>query len=319
MLNRDTVLEVLRKQGPSLPVQIKKAIGIGDTFMIGAILTELKEAGKLLVSNTKRGGSPFYYLPEHAPRLADFITDLDEKERRAAFLLKEKKILRDKQQDPLMRVCLRQIKDFSMPLEVRLPEGAEIYWKWYLISNAEAETLIKQDLGVLPAETPLPPPLVPAPTPAVVAEQAPIPASIPEKQVITQETKQKTKAPKKELVMEQEMPQEKALQSAHDDAFLTQIMDYFAEKKIIISKQEIIRKNNEMDFELTVPSVVGSIDYYCKAKNKKKNSDGDLSSAYLKGQMRKLPVLYITTGEITKKAKEMLGHEFKGMVFVQLT
>ena len=95
MLSREGVLDVLKTKGPSIPVQIKKAIGAGDTFMIGAILTELREAGQIKVSNTKRGGSPFYYVPEHAGRLVNHIPDLGEKDRRAALLLQEKKILKD--------------------------------------------------------------------------------------------------------------------------------------------------------------------------------------------------------------------------------
>ena len=41
-----------------------------------------------------------------------------------------------------------------------------------------------------------------------------------------------------------------------------------------------------------------------------KTNDKDLSSFYVDGQMKKLPILYITTGELTKKAKEKLEKEF---------
>ena len=67
-----------------------------------------------------------------------------------------------------------------------------------------------------------------------------------------------------------------------------------------------------------MPTAVGNVDYFCKAKNKKKCNDGDLSSAYLKGQAKKMPVLFITTGEVTKKAENMLENEFKGMILKQI-
>ena len=67
-----------------------------------------------------------------------------------------------------------------------------------------------------------------------------------------------------------------------------------------------------------MPSVVGEVDYYCKARKKKRINDGDLSSAYVQGHVKKLPVLFLTTGELTKKAKEMLGKEFQNMIVKQV-
>ena len=62
-----------------------------------------------------------------------------------------------------------------------------------------------------------------------------------------------------------------------------------------------------------MPSAVGSLIYYCKARSKKRISDSDLSSAFVQGQLKKLPVLFLTKGELTKKAKEMLSKEFKSI------
>ena len=69
----------------------------------------------------------------------------------------------------------------------------------------------------------------------------------------------------------------------------------------------------DLDLIVEVPSAVGSLTYYCKAKNKKRISDSDLSSAFVQGQLKKLPVLFLTKGELTKKAREMLSKEFKNI------
>ena len=58
---------------------------------------------------------------------------------------------------------------------------------------------------------------------------------------------------------------------------------------------------------------MGVLPFYCKAKNKKTINDGDLSSVFIQSQSRKLPVLLLTTGDLTKKAKELLEKEFRGM------
>ena len=50
-----------------------------------------------------------------------------------------------------------------------------------------------------------------------------------------------------------------------------------------------------------------------KAMSKKKIDHADLALAFVQGQLKKLPILFLTAGELTKKAKEMLQKDFKGM------
>lgn len=310
MITRERVLAVLKANGPSLPVQIKKALGEGDTFTVGAVLTELRAAGLIRISTVKRGGSPFYYLPEHRGRLVNFLSDLGEKEGRAARLLQEQRVLNDHDQDPLVRVCLRQIKDYALPVEVKTKDGETLFWKWFDVSNTEAETLIRKALGVPEPKPPEPvktspaqaaDPVVPEmPTP-VVHKPIPLPAE-------------------KTPVQQVAQPAAKVLKEVDDtgDDFLKDVLAYFAEKHIQVVDRKVVRKNAEVEFVVSLPTAVGRVEYYCKAKNKKRSNDGDLSSAYVQGQLKKLPVLYLAAGEVTKKAKEMLAHEFKGMVLVQL-
>lgn len=303
MLTRDRVLAVLRMRGPSIPVHIKKAVGQGDTFMVGALLSELVKANKARVTTLKRGGSPFYYVPEHASKLENLIPELGEKDQRVAQLLRSEKVLRDKTQDPLTRVSLRQIKDFAVPLDVRLPDGQEIFWKWYLTSREEAEGIIKKLLGIQPEPIKKE---VSKKEPEVVVEKPP-------KADVPKPTKKVEKPVQKPL-------EEKTLKAVDDtdDPFYKQLQAFFKKSDIQVISKEIIRKNSDIELELAIPSAVGRLEYYCKAKNKKKCNDGDLSTAYLQGQMRKLPVLFLTTGDVTKKAIGMLQKEFKGLVLKQL-
>ena len=91
------------------------------------------------------------------------------------------------------------------------------------------------------------------------------------------------------------------------------------EKKIEIVERKIIRKGSEIDLIIRVPSAVGSLEYYCKAKDKKSLSDSDLSSAVVQGQLKKRPVLFLTTGKLSKKAKDFLNTELKnGLVIKNL-
>jgi len=115
--------------------------------------------------------------------------------------------------------------------------------------------------------------------------------------------------------VKKEPPKEKK----EEDPFLNQLVEYFKDKKIELVGSKVIKKKTEVDLILKVPSVVGDIEYYCKARNKKSVSDADLSAAVVQGQLKKLPVLFLTTGELTKKAKELLNTELnKGLLIKKI-
>jgi glycerophosphoryl diester phosphodiesterase len=91
-----------------------------------------------------------------------------------------------------------------------------------------------------------------------------------------------------------------------EDELSPLLENYFSKLRITIEQKEIVRKNSEIDFLLKVPSAVGKITYYCKAKSKNKCDEKDISAAYMEAQTKKLPLLFLYTNEITKKAEDML-------------
>jgi hypothetical protein len=89
------------------------------------------------------------------------------------------------------------------------------------------------------------------------------------------------------------------------DDFTPKIKTFFKKLDIQIDHQEVLRKNTEVDLTVKVPSIVGNMTYFCKAKSKLKCDDRDLSAAYMEAKMKKLPLLFIYSNEISKKAQEM--------------
>jgi len=314
-LNKDAVLKVVQMKGPCIPNDVRKELG-GENLIIGAILSELSSEGKVKVTNTKVGGTPAYYCSGAEPRLINMIKYLNEKDRGTAEILKQKKVLKDSELTPLLRVSLRNIKDFARPLEVSVKGQKEIYWKWFLTPTQEAEQLIFKK--VKPAFKPEIKAPEPAPVPIAKKEEkieAPKPVVEPKKE-IKEEKKEREIKPKEEKKEEtqkelgisvEEIEREK-------DVFFKKVWEYFKTNDIQIIDYKIIRKKSEIEFTIAVPSRIGSQEYYCKAKGKAKVNDGDLSTVYVQGQAKKLPVIFITTGELTKKAKDMLSRDFKGMV-----
>ena len=98
-----------------------------------------------------------------------------------------------------------------------------------------------------------------------------------------------------------------------DDAFIEKIKSFFEENRIRILDLKVKRKNSEANMVVSIPSVIGDLRFACKAKNKKRITDADLSTAQLYAEQNKLPLLFITTGELTKKARVVLDEHFKGL------
>ncbi|MBI4143527.1 hypothetical protein HY487_01435 [Candidatus Woesearchaeota archaeon] len=307
---RERIVEIVKAKGPVLPVQISKEIG-SDILMASAHLAELTASQRLKISTIKVGGSPLYYLSGQESMLQKFTGNMNDKEKKAFDLLSQQKVLRDSEQEPVIRVALREIKDFAIPLNVTHDGNREVFWKWYLAPNDEAEGIIKSKLDIL--EKPVEKKIEekkPEVQKQVMKEKIEQRAEPVQKQAIKEKTEAKTEVPQKEA--KKYKPREK------DDIFLKDIMKFFEKNKVSIISSEIIKKNSEIDFIVQIPSVVGNLQYYCKARNKKKISDSDLSNAYVKGQLKRLPVIVLSPGELSAKANEMIGKELNNLTFKKI-
>ena len=289
---RERIVEIVKQKGPVLPVHISKEIG-SDILMASAHLAELTASKRLKISTIKVGGSPLYYLQGQEEMLQKFIGSMNDKEKKAFDLLSQSKILRDAEQEPVVRVALREIKDFAIPLNVTHNNNKEMFWKWYLANNEEAEGLIKQKLQIL---------------------EKPIERKVEQETIKRQEEKpiQLTQQQTKEKTTKKYKPRDK------EDNFLKDIMRFFEKNRINVISSEIIKRDSEIDFLVELPSVVGNLQYYCKARNKKKISDSDLSNAYVKGQFKKLPVIVLSPGELSSKAQEILAKELNNITFKKI-
>lgn len=298
MGTREDILKIIETKGPVIPVQIAKGIG-SNILIASAHLSELSSNKEIKISSLKVGSTPLYYLPGQEEKLQQFIDNLPGKERQAFNLLKQNKTLRDSKVEPAIRVALRQIKDFAVPLQVNFNGATEIFWRWFLITNTEAEESIKSILKPEVKTKPEPPKEVKK----EVQEELKKP-----KEVIPTEIKPK-KEEKKEI---------KPIKEKKPSNFLDEIKKYFGKNSIEVLEENLLRKGSEYNFVIRLPSAVGTLSYFCVAKSKKRLNDGDLSSAFINAQSRKLPLLFVTKGILTKRAQEMLEKDFNGMKLKQI-
>jgi hypothetical protein len=345
-MRENAIIEFLSNNGPSTPAQLAKYLNINQIFasaMLGETVSNNKE--KIRISNLKiGGGSPLYYIREHEDRLQNFSQNLNAKDRQAYELLKTKKILRDREQSALVRVSLRQIQDFAVQLNITRAGNTEIFWKWHMLTDKEAESEIRKILGIHHEEK-------------TVKEEN------KEKKETGQETSPEKTGKYKDLSMpktdikeinqkqesnmqngqemikempnivirkenqmkigEKEQSQDRLqMQGSQGDlnaefsikypkGFGKRVIDFIEQKGIKIKNYEQIKKNKEFTMILSVPSSVGSSRFYCKALDKKKISEGELALAIVEAQERKLAGLFMTTGELAKKTEAKMETIFK--------
>ncbi|MEM4268174.1 MAG: hypothetical protein QXK37_05080 [Candidatus Woesearchaeota archaeon] len=330
MIIAEKVLQLVREKGPLVPTKLTGDLG-QPTIIIGAILSDLASTGKIKVSALKVGGSPLYYTSEQASRLQEFTKYLNEKDQQSVELLRKKGIMRESELTPLQRVSLRNIKDFAYPLEVVTGETKEIFWKWYLLSDMEAEKMVREIIKAKEDEK-------------HKDKEAQQEHKEKSKEFVSDDSerdynKKEHLREKKSDIKKNEQEDKRqhiktrntAEKTTEDfiigdnsddfnihDQFHKEVLKYFKQNNISIKEARLVKRNSEFDYIIEVPSSVGTIEYYCKARNKKNCNEGDLATAFVKGQEKKLPVLFLTTGALNKKAQEMLGKEFKGMKVLRM-
>ncbi len=367
MQDHDKILSFMKMIGPTTPTAVAKNIK-SDVLLASALLSDLSAQNKVKVSKLKiGGGSPLYYLAGQEEQLFKFAEgNFNPKDYQVLLQLKDRRLLREKELELLGRVALRNLKDFAIPLNVNIQGQTELFWKWHLLSNEEANKMIgdfvnnqnkeisaekvveetKTEESTIEKEEYVPKkediiekvePEVKKPISEVRPKNEPLESKEEEKlepEVKSEPVVEKVEQPKiktlepevkkERPIIEKKEEQKKLhieekksfIQKVKDkvtkkrktveDEFFPQIEDFFSKLNITIDQKETVRKNAEMNFILRVPSVVGIMTYFSKAKNKSKCDEKDLSAAYMEAQAKKLPLLFLYTNELNKKSLEML-------------
>ncbi len=272
---KERIVSFIEQKGPSLPVQIASYISSSPIFA-SAFLSELYAEGRLKLSNMRVGSSPLYYLKGQEPQLENFVSHLNHKEKEAFFLLKEKKMLEDEKQEPAIRVAIRQIKDFAIPVKVRINEESKFFWRHFLLPENEIKEVV---LSFLP----------------------------PEKREERKDIKAEAKKDENKIIESQVVADSKEVKEKKKKAkqkeynFCQKIKDYLIVKDIELL--EIINeRKKDFSAKVRIDTLFGKQEYYLAAKDKKKISQDDITLALQKAQTEKMPALLISPGEIDNKA-----------------
>lgn len=303
MIDKEQVLQMVKMKGFVVPSDLVRQFH-SDTFIMGAVLSDLVHDKKLGVSTVKIGGSPVYYPPESKEKLLDLVKYLNEKDKATFALLQKQKVLSDTEQTPLVRVSLRALKDYAKPIEVTANSQTKLFWKWYLATDEEVHNTLKT--------------LLVQQSPQSLQSSAPSlqPQPAVEKEKIKQKEERQAHLAKPPPSLAPEAPSLalplSSPQQLPTDPFTQKVINFFQQKGIVLIEAHLLKKG-EVECLVDVPSPVGTIHYFCKAKQKKKCSEGDIATIFVAAQMKKLPALLLTTGEIPKKLGEKTAVEYPNM------
>jgi len=270
--NKQKIISTIKERGPSFPTRISRETGISPLF-VSAFLAELVSEKKLRISNMKIGSSPLYFIEGQENTLEKFMDYLDPREKEAFLKLKDSQILQDDQQDPVIRVVLRKLKDFALPVTVRIDGETKLFWRYFLLPYNQTKAKIEE----------------------LVTRKT---QKIPEKE---------TKEEHNSQIKEKEIPTQKPKTSKpkQPSEFANNIKSYLAAKDIEIL-QEISSKKREFISKVRTDTHFGKQEYFLIAKDKKKITTNDLTIALQHAQTNKMPSLFLSPGEPDKKAQEHL-------------
>ncbi len=390
MPTAEEVYEYVKEKGTVLPINVAEHFNI-QTLFASAFLSELVSKNKIKVSFLKVGSSPIYYVEEKKELLEQYIDNLHEKEQKTLMLLKSKKILEDIKLELLDRVALRKMKDFAVPLNVTIGYENRLYWKYYTITDEEAENIIKKMLlNTIEKETEekeekekaieeikeiekteygeqkeknmlekkqeetilnenkkekrilekleekhLKQKIETKPIKekteyktkekTTIEKDEKIKTEYEEQkeQKIIKETKttnkkkEKTKENLKQYTIKlQEEDKSKTILSK--DSFGKKLLEFFEEKNIQILYVEIPKKETEVYGVIIIPSVIGELEYFFYAKNKKSINEKDIKEAFVESTILGYPLLFLAKGKISKNAYSFSNSKLKSCTIIEL-
>lgn len=277
---KNKALDFVRAIGPAMPTQVAKEIKIPPLFA-SALLSQLISEKSMKVSHLKIGGTPLYYIEGQKEKLLNFTNHLPNIEKEICERLQKEGIIADESVRLAEKVALRNIKDFSVPLSVKVGERKKIFWKWFELSQEDSLSKIEKLLRVY--------------------ERKPIKEGVKEVREEIKEGEAKEEEAREITKEEGDKPKPAKID------FSEKIKEFLAYNKVKILEENVIRRNGEIEFMLQLNSSLGKMTFFAIAKNKKVLTPADLTLAYYRSQEKKLPLILLNSGRFTKKAEERAG------------
>jgi len=301
------IVSFIKIKGPVLPIHIFKETKT-TLLLSSAFLSDLVSEKTLKLSYLKVGGSPLYFLPGQEAMLENFHIHLPKKEQEAFKLLKDRKVLRDDEQEPAIRIALKNIKDFAMPFSVKLRDSQLVFWQYFSLSEEDARKIISEMLESAYPEKTIAEPKIEETQPVIIAEVPKIEQVIEEKPEIKITVESKSEEKTIEPIFKTEVKEKTKHQKPIP--FLEQTKAFLISKNIEFLGVEKIAKK-----EIFIKIKQDGKETLLLALDKKKVDESDILKAYKRAQTLNLPYTILARGETSKKLKESIeAHKTMGNI-----
>ena len=266
------IINILRIQGPCLPVHIAKGIDMSILFT-SAFLSELISERRIKTSNMRVGSSKLHFLEGQEFKLEKFAHHLKSKEKEAFEILKQKKFLEDEKQEPAIRVALRAIKDFAIPIE----RNGKIMWRYYI--TPESEYKVEQETKNK---------LIPKPLPKIQEEVS------KEKELGIFDKNERKPVIKKNK-------KRKSSNQKKDEKFFNKVKEHLSRRNIEILDIIGFSKN-----DLALKVNANQREYLLIAYNKRRIKEEEIIKASNKASELRLRYIILSLGEPLKKLNNLI-------------
>ena len=199
-------------------------------------------------------------------------------------------------------------------IEVPEPPKVEVKEEAKVEVKEEAKVEVKEEVKVEVKEE------------AKVEVKEDVEKEVPEEEEVV-EVKVKKKVKKKVVKKKKvEVEKQKKLKKENEEVdeivkdkdLLETLNKYMASNGIEIIRTLVIKNNREINMIVKVPSQAGDLKYFVKARKRKRLNEGDLLLAFTESQTLKLPILYFSNAELSKKTQDYIKKNIPGMNFIKL-
>lgn len=275
---KDKILNIIRINGPCLPVHIAKGVNMSILFT-SAFLSELISEKRIKTSHMKVGSSSLHFISGQEPKLENFSQYLKSREKDAYELLRGKKFLKDREQEPAIRVALRAIKDFAIPFTI----NNENVWRYFTVSESD---FIQEKK--------------PEPAPEIIKPEI--------KEIIPEIKKDKESSAEQENLDIFEKPKKikktakkSSSSQKKNEKFFNKVKEFLSGKSIEIIDIEGFNKN-----DLTLKVGINGEERLLIAYNKKRIDEQDIIKAGKKASDSNLKYIILSLGEPLRKLSSLI-------------
>ncbi|MEK6927142.1 MAG: hypothetical protein AABX11_01795 [Nanoarchaeota archaeon] len=318
---KDMILSFIKMRGPSLPITIARDVKT-STLFASAFLSELYQERKLRMSHLKVGSTSLYLIPGQEQMLENFIQYLNHKEQEAFHLIKQHGSLKEEELAPAIRVAIKEIKDFAIPVQ----ENQKVIWKYAFAK----ESLPQQVHTLQPSALLAPNPAIPVSVQQAVetqlssqlAQESLSQSNPPTRDELVSQVESAIQKIEEKPIKEKKEKIKKEIIKPNFEFNLTKVIEevpeiietpfgknvrkYCHDKNLEIIKIEE-EKKKEFTAILSLQTPMGKQNYYCIARDKKKINEQDIQQSLEIAQKHRMPALLLISAPLDKKGLALIS------------